>query len=132
VSCVREGRSSDKGLRMNSKAQKVVLAVVILAVAAFLTIRATRGGKDDVLLTKSGFVCVATGEIFELKVANVGIIPAKNPKTGQMTLVPCARGEDGKMRVSAHYRLLLRDDLKDLNKFVDAASLEVTAPNAKK
>ena len=70
------------------------------------------------------FVCVVTGERFELRTEDVFYVPAPNPKTGEETLVPCKMVGD-KLVVSSHYRGVVLGEFKDINKYVDPNTLEV-------
>ena len=108
---------------MSSKQIKIIVAIVVLAVAGILAYRSMNNGPD--LPTSSGFVCVETGEVFEMALDDVAIIPGLNPNTGRRTLLPCSRGEDGRYHVSEYYRGSLTGSLNDVNKYVDVQSLEV-------
>lgn len=110
---------------MSSKAGKIALAIAVLVVAGLVYMRTTGGAPDAGLPKDFGFVCVVTGEVFDMDIDDVLSIPAKNPKTGERTLLPCKPDENGVMRVLEFYRAPLMGDLKDVNKFVDPASLEV-------
>jgi len=71
-------------------------------------------------------VCVATGELFELDPDDVTGFPAVNPKTGQATLLPYEKREDG-LYVNAHFREAFElDSIKEANHYVDVESLRVT------
>jgi hypothetical protein len=68
---------------------------------------------------------VATGATFEIDRKDVNVLPMPNPDTGEMTLVPCVRREDG-LYVDSHYRTLI-EDFGDVNQYVDGATLAVKA-----
>lgn len=74
------------------------------------------------------FVCVATGEFFDLSAQEAGMIPARNPKTGKYTLVVCARAEDGAWHVIDDNRGIVEDQLQSENKWVDPQTLVIRAP----
>jgi hypothetical protein len=109
---------------MSGKAAKILLGVIFLAGAALIAARSIDTSKNDIA-KQSQFVCVATGEIFNLDLDKVAIIPAPNPNTGERTLLPCSKGDDGVMRVSERYRQALSGELKDKDKYVDPYNLEV-------
>lgn len=83
------------------------------------------GRERPPLPTEIQFVCVSTGEVFNIsrdKVPN--ILPAKNPKTGQMTLLPVSKHDDGKLYVGTRRREELKQ-LGEVNHYVDPKTLEV-------
>lgn len=105
---------------------KVLLAVVFLAVAGGLIYYQVRGGTS--LSEEVNFVCVASGQTFDLDRNSVSTIPAKNPKTGRATLMPCYREDDGVLHISPRYREELLK-LGEENQYVDLESLAVrTSP----
>lgn len=110
-----------------SKNTKIGLAIVLLAVAGFMTYRSLR--TDDVIADKALFACVETGEIFNLDWDDVPAIPAKNPKTGEWTLLPCEKRKDGIYILSRRYAAALQESLKDRNHYVDVGTLEVRPVN---
>jgi len=101
----------------------IVSSVAALALAAWLLVPYLQSAPGP--LTEIYFVCVATGEVVELTVDEAGMIPAKNRKTGERTMVPCVRSDDGGYRAAASYKQLLEGRLKDVNRFVDPVTLEV-------
>lgn len=108
---------------MESERTKLIAAGVILlaAVGVFFVV----GQGDDTFPTNVNFVCVETGKQFDLKSNEYSRMPADNPDTGRRTLLPVTE-RDGKYYVSERYSAsLMRDDLKELNKFVDVRTLEV-------
>lgn len=107
---------------MNNKV-KIGLAIVLLLLATVFGIRAFRSNKS--VADSASFVCVKTGETFNLKMTDVLAIPAQNPKTKEWTLLPCERRADGRLFVRPMYGVNLRSDLKDLNKVVDTGTFEV-------
>lgn len=108
---------------MSSKVAKTVLALVLLVVAGYFVLRSFSSSSP--VASEYAFVDVATGEIMVLDMDKVGIIPAKNPKTGEWNLLPCKRNEKGVYVVNEPFRASLQDELKDKNRFVDPFTLEV-------
>ena len=109
---------------MSGKVAKILLGVIFLAGAALIAAQSFKSREGGVA-EKSNFVCIATGEMFTLDMDDVAIIPAANPKTGERTLLPCSRGDDGVMRVGEQFRASLAGKLKDAAKYVDPYNLEV-------
>lgn len=73
------------------------------------------------------FVCVETGELFSMT-RKPRILPAINPETGRITLLPCTLNRDGKIKVGARNIDVLRDlERQQLNKCVNMKTLEVEA-----
>ena len=93
------------------------------ATVFLLMVIALAWGDDDELPTDASFICVRTGETYDLDIADVGIIPAKNPDTGQRTLLPCDWDDKGKLRVDGHYRAVLEGRLAGINHWVDPQTL---------
>jgi hypothetical protein len=102
--------------------QVAVLAFALLAIAC-----AVRAARHDPfgLDARSRYVCVATGELFELSADQAGMVPARSPRTGEWTLLPCAVGDDGRLYVGQRYRPVLTDRLGDANHHVDPQTLAV-------
>lgn len=109
------------GIQLNPRVQ-VGLIVAALVVAGLLAWRALAPADSPIGDTIS-FVCVATGKTYNINRDDVGSIPLKNPDTGQVTLLPCARRE-GKLFVDSHYRSALKG-LAEVNQYVDTNTLEV-------
>jgi hypothetical protein len=114
---------------LSRKAVKIVLAVVLFAAAAVFAWRSL--SSDSPIPRDFAFVDVETGELFDLSLRNVGVIPAKSPKTGKFTLLPCKKDEHGVMRVNEPFRASLHDELKSINKYVDPFTLEVKKQDGK-
>ena len=109
---------------------KISVAVALLIIAAVLAITRTEKNKiKGVLADRVELICVATGEVFAFKRKDLAMLPAENPKTGEQTLVPCYRDQQGHLRVDSHYVPLL-EDLGDLNRYVDVRTLEVQMDQA--
>jgi hypothetical protein len=104
-----------------NKQAKTLLAVVFLLAAAVILagyFRQTAGLPNSV-----NFVCVATGQKFSIDRTKLVEIPAKNPKTGEMTLLPCVM-DNGALFVSSRYRGSL-EALGEKNHYVDVETLAV-------
>jgi hypothetical protein len=109
---------------LNKNTRLVVLVLALLGAAGVMTYRnwPPRGLSTDI-----AYVCVATGEVFEIPRNDVGYLPFENPKSGQETLVPVQR-KDGHWVISEHYRKLI-SSLGEVNKYVDPNSLEIRSSN---
>jgi hypothetical protein len=109
-----------------NKQAKLLLAVVFLAAAGVVLIGYIRQ-QSGPLASGVEFVCVQTGQTFSLARDKINQIPAKNPKTGEMTLLPC-REENGVKYILPRYRGELTD-LGDKNRVVDGETLAIrTSP----
>ena len=102
---------------------KLILAGVVLVIAIGLFVFQSRGGAG--LTDTINFVCVATGELYELDRGEIGGLPAVNPDTGQATLLPYAE-KDGRRFITRRKARFL-GQLADVNKYVDTKTLEVRA-----
>lgn len=110
---------------MDPKQKKLIIAVVLLVAAAgvYLFFGRTKSSLPDSVK----YVCVVTGNTFDISRDNLpASLPAKNPKTGEMTLLP-VREKDGKLYADVRYaREALRDGpLAKVNKYVDPQTFEV-------
>jgi hypothetical protein len=79
----------------------IVVAAVALGVSLYFSLRGD--GLD--LANSVTMADVATGEVFHLPIgkgANSATIPGKNPRTGDMTLMPIVQ-ENGRWVVMEHY-----------------------------
>ena len=110
----------DEGAKKNLK---IGVSVVVLLGAAGYAWSVLK--TEEIVAMRSGFVCVETGEIFDLAIKDVAMIPAKNRNTGRWTLIPCVTDESGRMVVGSHYRRVILNELKELNNYVDESTLEV-------
>lgn len=72
------------------------------------------------------FVCVATGQTFQIDRDDLpSTYPARNPDTGQRTLLPYL-ARDGKRYLSPRYAgYLARLEEEKVNKYVDPETLEI-------
>jgi hypothetical protein len=110
---------------MNSGQKKLIVAVVLLIVAVGIYFYFGRDSGPQPNTVK--FVCVATGKVYNLSWDEIpSFLPARNPSTGENTLIPVVE-EDGKLYASEPhaYRLLQDPNLAKVNKYVDPQTLEV-------
>ncbi len=112
---------------MKSEHKKLMLGVGLLLLAGgVLTYFYWPEGSP--LPKKTPFICVASGEVFALAQNDLPLVfPARNPKTGQDTLIPAEKREDGRFVAMSRYaRGLLREkELARLNRYVDPNTLEL-------
>ena len=94
------------GFALNKQA-KLLLAGVFLAAAVVILIGYMRR-QSGPLPNSVNFVCAQTGQKFSIDRTKIDQVPLKNPKTGEMTLVPCYV-ENGVTYVSPRYRGALDD-----------------------
>jgi len=110
-----------------AKKPLVILAcIACLVLGGWAFYRFTEDPYD--LPPRNMFVCVATGELFELSPDEAGMIPARNTNTGERTLLPCVVGTNGVCRVGERYRSQL-DRMEDVNHYVDPHTVMVTTPD---
>ncbi len=110
---------------MSSERKKLIVAVALLVVAGGAFWYFNRSGAQ--LSDSISFVCVASGQTFSISRKDMpSMFPAKNPKTGERTLLPVEE-RDGKLFVAGRSARLLRDSeqLAKVNKYVDPETLEV-------
>ena len=111
---------------MKSDRNKVILVVALLVVAGAIFFYF---GRDAGPLPNSiRFVCVATGEFYDLARDDVpSILPAKNPDTGEATLLPVVKDEDGTLHLNERYAYGLIDgpQLAEVNRYVDPQTFEI-------
>ena len=101
-------------------------AYIAGGVAAFaIAVVVVAWSGDDGVPTDANFICVRTGVRFNLVIADVAIIPAANPETGQRTLLPCAWDDERRLCVDEHYRAVLDGRLAGVNHWVDPVTLRV-------
>jgi hypothetical protein len=111
-------------LKANAGKLGLLAGLVVVAVGAYLV----RGSRTPTRRSKVQYVCIATGETFWLARGTCKILPATNPKSGEKTLVPCHKREDGRLQVSSRCRGLIRRLERDaVNKLVDPETLLVGA-----
>ncbi|MCC7293803.1 MAG: hypothetical protein IT449_17225 [Phycisphaerales bacterium] len=102
-------------------------AILALASGGVLTFRYFRNPSSPAPLARQlVFIDVTSGERMDIDLQSIRVIPAKNPKTGQRTLIPCGQNADGKWVVDAHYRDAV-SAFGEANRYVDPKSLEVKA-----
>ncbi len=113
---------------MNSQYRKLIVGVGLLVVAGGLFVYFRPQGSP--FPSKRAFVCVATGEVFRFSESDApGVVPGKNPKTGERTLLPAEVGADGKVLAKSRYaRSALQDpELARVNRYVDPKTFELLA-----
>lgn len=106
---------------LKTTAGKLTVVGVILALAAGLTWM--NWPRAHALPNRFQCVCVATGKVYSLDLRALSFLPAKNPDTGQQTLLPVVQ-QDGELYVIDRARPTLQG-LGELNKFVDPNTLRV-------
>lgn len=116
------GRGASEPL-LSENAKKLLLAAVLVGAAVVVYFSFGRSDENP-LPDRLPFVCVATGERLELSRSQFNSIPARHPETGMATLLPVEERE-GRWYVGRRYAGSLAQELKDVNKFVDARTLEV-------
>lgn len=117
---------SEPALTKSKRVQIIVVATIVVVAAGMYWFFIRR---PDPLAGTVRLVCVATGERFSVDTRNLpSMFPAKNPKTGEYTLLPMGE-EDGRLMVSRRYRDYVRDPnwLGKVNRYVDPNTLEVLA-----
>lgn len=102
---------------------KLVAAIVLLVMAGGILFYVTRD--PAALPSNFNFVCVETGEMFNIAKRDLRSLPARNPKTEEYTLLPVREHDDGQLYVGERYRPSVANDLKDVNNFVDPKTLKV-------
>lgn len=110
---------------MHSERGKIILIAALLVVAA--GVYWFFGRRSAPLSDSIRAVCVVTGEQFSLARDKLpGSLPFKNPKTGQLTLIPIFE-RDGKLYITQRNAVLIRPrgQLAEVNRYVDRETLEV-------
>lgn len=104
------------------KGKLIWVAILLVAATGFYLLN----GRDrEVLPNRITLVCVATGKTYALAPAEVQFLPARNPETGEFTLLP-VWDDNGTLRVKDRCKVAFKDSsFAALNKFVDPQSLEV-------
>lgn len=106
------------------KANGGKLALLLILLGAAGSVFWFNGGPKSPLSDHIAFVCVTSGKVFYLPRGETRIMPFKNPETGQETLFPCVKQDDGKFYVSSRYREGI-GRMGDANKAIDPKTLEV-------
>lgn len=76
-----------------------VVAFGAIAFGAYSILTANKVKIRDEIL----FVDVQTGELFDYKIRKSAVIPAKNPDTGNASLLPVDEEADGTLRIRERY-----------------------------
>ncbi|MEX2217529.1 MAG: hypothetical protein WD749_02115 [Phycisphaerales bacterium] len=100
----------------------IAVAAVALAVSLFFTLRGDGVDLDSSLRMAD----VGTGEVFSLPIGkgpNAAMIPGKNPRTGEMTLLPIIE-KDGRWFLRERYAVSLKS-IQGSHAAVDEKTLEV-------
>jgi hypothetical protein len=106
---------------LKTTAGKATIGVVILALAVGLTW--SNWPRESALPNRIRCVCVATGKVFSMDRQSLSFMPAKNPDTGEQTLLPVTE-RDGELFVVDRARPVI-DQLGEVNKVVDPKTLRV-------
>ena len=104
----------------------ILLSVAAIGVSIVVAWRTFGGAAGPA--TTFQLVCVRTGEVFELDIDDAPMLPARNPKTGERTLLPCERLSDGRIRIVEDFEGAVRNRLAELNRVVDTNSFIVETP----
>lgn len=108
---------------MNKNAGKLILVGALVVVAG--AIYYFQGSSEPKLDDRIQYVDVSTGEMFWFDRGPTRL-PRENPKTGQKTLMPCFKQEDGTIAVGSRHRETMEQLDKDgINKYVDPKTLVV-------
>ncbi len=102
---------------------KLIIAVVALLLAGYLFTR--NDSPYPQIPDRFDYICVSTGDLFNLSNDEAAMIPARHPQTRKRTLIPCTRNADGSISIEEDFRVLLDGDLSDDNKVVDMETLRV-------
>ena len=103
----------------------VALAVVAVLGVGVVLYGQLRGARP--LPNTVKFVCVATGKTYGFdRTRTSTVLPARNPDTGERTLLPCY-AKDGALYVVPRYSSALTE-LGDKNQYVDTETLAVQPP----
>jgi hypothetical protein len=111
-------------MKWNGQTGKLLAAVGLLIAA--VGVWYLWGREAPVLPDQIRFVCAATGKAYRLDRSRVQTFPARNPETGEETLVPVYE-EDGRIKVPSRYASVL-DDLGGANRYFDRNTLTFQPP----
>jgi len=109
--------------RMYSGKSKFVAGIFMIVILAGLYL-IWRRYDESVLSDRVSLVCVESGDIFVLARAEIRTLPARNPDTGESTLVPCVVDREGTLRVDDAFKHALQE-MGERNQYVDRESLQV-------
>lgn len=118
------GTAEPQGVAAFLKANAARMAMIAVLLGAAGAVFYFNRGPVSPLSDHISFVCVSTGKVFELPRGTTRIMPFRNPETGQDTLFPCAKREDGKFYVSGRYREGI-GRMGELNRRIDPKTLEL-------
>jgi len=107
---------------------KLIAALLMLLTAAFLLTR--ESSPYPPIPDRFDYVCVSTGELFNLSNEEAAMIPARHPQTGVATLIPCVRKDDGSIAIEEGFRALLEGELRKYNQVVDMETMLVNNDGA--
>lgn len=107
-----------------NKGKFVLIVVLLIAAGAVYWFTSSNRATLPRTLT---YVDVTTGKVYSLPRGETRIPPVENPETGERTLVPCYRTDDGQLFVAGRMYSLIRNELKGVNQVVDPETLEVRA-----
>jgi hypothetical protein len=87
------------------KPWQIGLFVVTGIAVVFAAIWAMGGASGPDLSKRVILVDIVSGELFEVSTAKkAAVIPVRNPETGERTLFPAVKGDDGTWRLSEKFR----------------------------
>ncbi len=95
----------------------------MLTAAGFIFIKYS--SSDSPIPDRFDYICVSTGELFNLSNEEAARIPARHPQTRVATLIPCIRNADGTVAVEEGFRALLEGELSRYNHVIDLETLRV-------
>lgn len=100
-------------MNKHARVALMIIAPIALIVSGYLIVR--QFGGNPSLASRVVLVDVMTGEKFVRdNDENLRFIPAYHPETGEQTLYPVVRDEDGRFVIDSYYR---QDLVKNLESF---------------
>ena len=102
---------------------KLIASMAMLSVAGFLWV--ANSGPASPIPDRFDYICVSTGEMFNLSNDEAAMIPARHPQTRVPTLIPCTRDADGAVVVEEGFRFLLEGELSRYNHVIDLETMRV-------
>lgn len=110
---------------MSAQRWKLAAAIGLFAFATFAIARIWL--RPGPVSSRINFIDASTGERFSFARSEVVLVPMKNPRTAQETLVPVDVRPDGTMVLIEHYRPVL-ELLGDRNRVIDPETLAIKLP----